>query len=233
MSDNASIGRRTGNGEEPGPGGFQAWHLFVIATLLASTAAAVAVRGTSPVNVVFVCLVVFAAGAASFAVYRTLWPLVHPESVEIPQMVGGRTRAAIEREKTLVLRAIKELEFDRAMGKVSEADWQEMTSRLRARAVRPDPPARQRQRRRIARSSRRNWPHAPRRRGGPVRRRPVLAVAVALGALGGAAPAVAPRPAAPWACPMPGRCPASLCRRRSLAVGSVSVRLVRGQTCRI
>ena len=51
-------------------------------------------------------------------------------------MLGGRTRAALEREKTLVLRAIKELEFDRAMGKVSEADWQEMTGRLRARAVR-------------------------------------------------------------------------------------------------
>ena len=32
-------------------------------------------------------------------------------------MVGQRTRAALEREKILTLRAIKELEFDRAMGK--------------------------------------------------------------------------------------------------------------------
>ena len=32
--------------------------------------------------------------------------------------------------------AIKELEFDRAMGKLSEADWQEMSGRLRARAAR-------------------------------------------------------------------------------------------------
>jgi hypothetical protein len=50
-------------------------------------------------------------------------------------MVGGRTRAALEREKALSLRAIKELEFDRAMGKVSDEDWHEMSSRLRARAA--------------------------------------------------------------------------------------------------
>ncbi len=116
--------------------GFQPWHLFVIGTLMASAAAAIAVRGTRPANVVFVCLTVVAAGVAAYAVYRTLWPLVEPDSVDTPEMLGGRTRAALEREKTLVLRAIKELEFDRAMGKVSEADFQEMTARLRTRAVR-------------------------------------------------------------------------------------------------
>ena len=52
-----------------------------------------------------------------------------------PQMLGGRTRAALEREKALVLRSIKELEFDRAMGKVSEKDFVEMSARLRARAA--------------------------------------------------------------------------------------------------
>jgi membrane protease subunit (stomatin/prohibitin family) len=36
----------------------------------------------------------------------------------------------------LALRAIKELEFDRAMGKLSESDWQEMSGRLRTRAGR-------------------------------------------------------------------------------------------------
>ena len=51
-------------------------------------------------------------------------------------MLGGRTRAALEREKTLVLRSIKELEFDRGMGKVSEKDFAEMSARLRARAAR-------------------------------------------------------------------------------------------------
>jgi hypothetical protein len=116
--------------------GFQPWHLFVIGTLMASAASAVAVRGTRPANVVFVCLTVVAAGVAAFAVYRTLWPLVEPDLVDTPEMLGGRTRAALEREKTLVLRSIKELEFDRAMGKVSEQDFQEMTGRLRSRAMR-------------------------------------------------------------------------------------------------
>ncbi len=45
------------------------------------------------------------------------------------------TRDALEREKALVLRSIKELEFDRAMGKMSAADFDEMANRLRARAI--------------------------------------------------------------------------------------------------
>jgi hypothetical protein len=48
----------------------------------------------------------------------------------------SRTRAALEAEKMLALRAIKELEFDRAMGKVSDEDFADMSLRLRARAVR-------------------------------------------------------------------------------------------------
>ena len=49
--------------------------------------------------------------------------------------IGGRTRVALEREKTLVLRSIKELEFDFAMGKIAKADFDEMSGRLRARAL--------------------------------------------------------------------------------------------------
>lgn len=118
------------------PALLQPWHVFLVGALIASAAAAVAVRGTRPTNVIFVCLTVLSAGFAAYMVYRTLWPLVHPGAVETPEMLGGRTRAALEREKTLVLRAIKELEFDRAMGKVSESDWHDMTGRLRARALR-------------------------------------------------------------------------------------------------
>src|SRR5205823_8525015 len=61
--------------------------------------------------------------------------LVSPEE-DRTAMIGHRTRAALEREKALALRSIKELEFDRAMGKLSDADWQEMSGRLRARAAR-------------------------------------------------------------------------------------------------
>ena len=53
-------------------------------------------------------------------------PLTGQSRRSAPRLLGGRTRAALEREKTLVLRSIKELEFDRAMGKVSEKDFAEM-----------------------------------------------------------------------------------------------------------
>jgi len=112
------------------------WPVFFFATLAAASAGAVSVGATSPANVVFVALAICAAGAAAFALHRTVWPLVAPDAGPAPEMLGGRTRAALEREKTLVLRAIKELEFDRAMGKVSEADFQDMGGRLRARAIR-------------------------------------------------------------------------------------------------
>jgi hypothetical protein len=67
---------------------------------------------------------------------RMLAPLTRANTTEKPQMLGGRTRAALEREKTLVLRSLKELEFDRAMRKLSDKDFSEMTARLRLRAAR-------------------------------------------------------------------------------------------------
>jgi hypothetical protein len=70
------------------------------------------------------------------AAWRMLAPLTGREEPAGPDVIGGRTRAALEREKTLVLRSIKDLEFDRAMGKIAEKDFVEMGARLRARAAR-------------------------------------------------------------------------------------------------
>jgi hypothetical protein len=67
--------------------------------------------------------------------YRALAPLVVPEGAVAPPVAVARTRAALEREKTLVLRSIKELEFDFAMGKIAKGDFDEMSRRLRARAI--------------------------------------------------------------------------------------------------
>ncbi len=114
---------------------FRPWHFFVILTLIAATAAVLTARKTSPENLVMVSLTVFAAGAASIALYRALVPLVGKERALRAETLGHRARAALEREKTLVLRSIKELEFDRAMGKLAQEDFDEMSQRLRARAV--------------------------------------------------------------------------------------------------
>ena len=61
-----------------------------------------------------------ATALVGLAMLRTVRPLVS-EHDDRTTMVGQRTRAALEREKLLSLRAIKELEFDRAMGKLSES----------------------------------------------------------------------------------------------------------------
>ena len=83
------------------------------------------IRGTSAENLIFVCLAIFAAALVGLAALNALRPLATGETRE-PEMVGGHTRAALEREKNLVLRSIKELEFDHAMGKVAEGDYEEM-----------------------------------------------------------------------------------------------------------
>ena len=57
------------------------------------------------------------------------------EALSFTQSAVSQQIAALEREKTLVLRSIKELEFDNAMGKLSPKDFEEMGSRLRARAM--------------------------------------------------------------------------------------------------
>jgi hypothetical protein len=93
-------------------------------------------RGESPAAVIMISLTIFAAAVVGIAALRTFLPLTQKSSTEGARLLGGRTRVALEREKTLVLRSIKELEFDRAMGKVSEKDFGEMSGRLRSRATR-------------------------------------------------------------------------------------------------
>ena len=114
---------------------FRPWHLFVLAGLLASTVGVVVVRPEDIAVLVLLVLAIGSAAGVGLALYRALRPLASPDFEEQIQTVGGRTRAAMEREKTLVLRAIKELEFDRAMSKVSDEDFREMGQRLRARAL--------------------------------------------------------------------------------------------------
>lgn len=115
--------------------GFRPWHFFVLASLLAATAAVLMAPRPTPEHLVLISLTLAAAGLVAAAFHRTLLPLVTPTADLVSEPLGRRSRAALEREKTLVLRSIKELEFDRAMGKVAEDDFNEMVARLRARAI--------------------------------------------------------------------------------------------------
>jgi hypothetical protein len=120
---------------EPQPS-FEPWQLFTLAGLIGATIAVFMARGESPAAVIMISLTIFAAAAVGIAALRTFLPLTQKSAAAGVRMLGGRTRTALDREKTLVLRSIKELEFDRAMGKVSEKDFAEMSARLRARATR-------------------------------------------------------------------------------------------------
>jgi hypothetical protein len=113
----------------------QPWQFFVLAALACATVATFLARGQGVAGVVLLSVMMAATALVGLAVLRAVRPLVNPTE-DRTVMIGERTRAALEREKMLALRAIKELEFDRAMGKVSDSDWQEMSSRLRARAAR-------------------------------------------------------------------------------------------------
>jgi ribosomal protein L40E len=115
--------------------GFRPWHFFVLASLAAATAAVVMSRRSAPEHLILVSLTIGAAGAAAAGLYRMLAPLAIRDVSRLRDRPSERMRAALEREKTLVLRSIKELEFDNAMGKLSPKDFEEMGSRLRARAM--------------------------------------------------------------------------------------------------
>ena len=129
MSSGTSI--KTNDSLEP-------WQFFVLAALLISTGVILynffGSGGQSRSSIILFTVLMGAVCLVGIAALRAVRPLVSPQE-DLTAMVGERTRAALEREKLLTLRSIKELEFDRAMGKLSDADWREMSSRLRARAA--------------------------------------------------------------------------------------------------
>src|SRR4051812_28288180 len=95
----------------------QPWQLFVLAALACATAITFMSRGQGAIVVVLFAVLMGSAALVGLAALRTVRPLVSPDD-DRTAMIGHRTRVALEREKMLALRSIKELEFDRAMGKV-------------------------------------------------------------------------------------------------------------------
>jgi hypothetical protein len=130
------------SGVQVGAPSLPSWQLFALAGLIGATLVVFVSRGQPPAAIILLSLVVFAAAAVGAAALRTLLPFIGAgERLDVP-LAGGRARVAIEREKTLALRAIKDLEFDHAMGKVSDQDFAEMSGRLRTRAAGLDAAAR-------------------------------------------------------------------------------------------
>jgi len=114
---------------------FSVGHLFILLALMAATVAVVMARPATPESLILISLTIGAAGFAAVCFYRMLAPLVAPHMDLEEEPLSERLRADLEREKALTLRSIKELEFDRAMGKLSQPDFEQMAGRLRARAM--------------------------------------------------------------------------------------------------
>jgi len=115
--------------------GLQPWQFFVLAALICATGVTYLVRGQGVTTVLLLSVLMATTAIVGLAVLRAVRPLVTKQE-DRTAMVGDRTRAALEREKMLALRTLKELEFDRSMRKISEDDYSEMSTRLRARASR-------------------------------------------------------------------------------------------------
>jgi hypothetical protein len=113
----------------------QPWQLFTLAGLAGATAVVFVARDAGPAGVILLSLTVGAAAFAGLTAWRTLAPLAGIQLLPPIEFLGGRARAALERDKLLVLRALKDLEFDRAMGKVADKDYAEMSAKLRSRAA--------------------------------------------------------------------------------------------------
>lgn len=116
-----------------GPAPFTAGHFYVLLSMIGATVAVVVARHTHPAALLLISAAVLASGYTAYALHRALSGLWSGVGDEEP--LGIRHREVLQQEKAIVLRAIKDLEFDFGMKKVSQADYADMLERLRARAL--------------------------------------------------------------------------------------------------
>ncbi|HYN08514.1 MAG TPA: zinc ribbon domain-containing protein [Vicinamibacterales bacterium] len=116
-----------------GRAAFQPWQFYILLSMIAATAAVIVSRNTHPAALLLLSAAVIFAGLVGVAFHRSLLGFFGQTSPR--PAPRARARDALERDKALILRSIKELEFDRNMGKVSEADFNEIGGRLRAHAL--------------------------------------------------------------------------------------------------
>ena len=77
----------------------QPWQLATLAGLIGATVVVFVSRGQTPAGIILLSLTIFAAAVVGLAAWRTFGPLSMDEDGSGPQILGGRTRAAVEREK--------------------------------------------------------------------------------------------------------------------------------------
>jgi hypothetical protein len=73
---------------------------------------------------------------SGLALWRVIDPLTRPEATVVREAQGRGRARELEREKQLVLKAIKEIELDYQMRKIADGDYRELIDRYRTRAMR-------------------------------------------------------------------------------------------------
>ena len=112
---------------------FQPWHFFLLLGMAGATVAVMVSRETHPAALLLLSAAVVCAGLVGLAIHKTVsafWGRGRE-----PEPLRERSREELLREKAMALRSIKELEFDRAMGKVNDPDFAAISTKLRARAL--------------------------------------------------------------------------------------------------
>src|SRR3954466_6365749 len=88
-------------------------------------------------SVAFLVGATLAMGWVVWLAFRAAHALVKDAPVaEAGGVVTGKRRKELEREKQMLLKALKELDFDHQMGKVSDKDFADIGATYRARAIR-------------------------------------------------------------------------------------------------
>lgn len=130
MKSSASSTDRPDSGRQTG---FQPWQVYLLLSMAAATWAVIQARHTHPAALLLLSAGVVASGLAAAALHSALAGFFGSGHEQAP--LSARTREAIEADKALVLRSLKELEFDKAMGKIGDEDFAEVSGRLRVRAM--------------------------------------------------------------------------------------------------
>src|SRR5664279_5283852 len=134
MSSEISTDSRAAGAAANDDGGFQPWHFFLLIAMLAAIVGVILSRHTEPAALIILSAAIIAAGVAGIALHYAVAALVLKSQV-IPSSRGVRFIEALDFEKRHVLRAIKEIEFDHRMGKMSEKDLGALVTPLRQRAM--------------------------------------------------------------------------------------------------
>jgi hypothetical protein len=115
--------------------GLQPWHFYLLLAMGAASWAVITSRHNQPAALLLLTAGILAAGAAAAALHHALLGFFGGRGTGLSATANPKRRETLEREKMLVLRSIKELEFDHAMKKLSDADFEDLSGRLRQRAL--------------------------------------------------------------------------------------------------